>query len=203
MYLKCAYVTKAQGIKGELFVRPFNPKPQWPPVREIFIDGRAFSVINYRPHKEGFVFKLKGCDSREAALSLKGKGVFLPKKLFESGNKKGEGFYLAELLSFQVESLPHGIIGRIHSFQSGKLYDFLYVVASNESSKELLQSTDKELNPSDQVLLDESKKSRSTAKGQKTWTIPFIKAYIEEISFSAKKVILALPEDFLQIFASK
>ena len=159
-------MSKAHGIKGEIFVRPLNAYPDWPhPIDEIVIGDSTFSVQRYSRHKEGIIFKLDQCQTRSLASSFKAQPVFLPKKFFES--KKGRRIYLAELISFCVEVLGHGEIGNIQSFQSHKLQDFL-----------LVQQNDKE----DPIL------------------IPFVPAYIKDIHFSKKRLILDLPENFLKIF---
>lgn len=137
--LKIAYVSKAHGIKGEIFVSPLNSNPDWPnPVKEIFIGdstSKAFSVKKYSPHKKGMIFELDNCQSRQAAEKLKFQSVFLPKKLFKS--KRGERIYLAELISFHVEILNQGDIGEIRAFQSNKHQDFL-IVQHNKTSSETL-----------------------------------------------------------------
>ena len=133
--LKIAYVSKAHGLKGEIFIRPLSEEPHWPhPIKKIFIGDSVFSVQNYSHHKSGVLFKLDDCSSREMAQALKGQAVFLPKKLFKS--RGGERFYLAELSFFQVESLGQGKIGVIQSFQSDKFQDFLLV--KREGRKNLL-----------------------------------------------------------------
>ena len=137
-FLKVAYVSKAHGIKGEIFVRLFNVKADWPhPIREIFIGDSysAFSVKNHSRHKQGIIFELEGCQSRQEAESLKGQPVFLPVKKFKS--QKGEEIYLAELTSFCVEIVNQGEIGQIQSFKSDKFQDFL-CVTNNKLNTEIL-----------------------------------------------------------------
>lgn len=124
--LKVASVSKVHGIRGEIFVRPLNKHADWPqPLKEIFIGNQVFPVQKYSPHKEGIIFKLKDCDTRQSAETLKTQSVFLPKKLFKS--KKGEAIYLAELQSFSVEILGQGSIGTVQAFQSDKFQDILLI----------------------------------------------------------------------------
>ena len=133
-FLKVAYVSKAHGIKGEIFVRPLNNLPDWPqPIKEIIIGESAFPVQKYSFHKEGIIFKLQNCETKLSAETLKAKPVFLPKKLFKS--KKGEKIYLAELLSFHVVVSGHGKIGQVQSFQSYKDQDFLLVEQKKKKSE--------------------------------------------------------------------
>ena len=135
--LKIAYVSKAHGIKGELFVRPLNAQFHWPhSIKEIIIGDTVFPVQKYSAHKEGMILKLDHCETRSSAEALKGQPVFLPKKLFKS--KKGENIYLAELLSFHVEVSGYGNIGMIQSFQSDKHQDFLLVKKRNSPNQILI-----------------------------------------------------------------
>ena len=129
--LKIAYVAKAHGVRGEVFVQPFNEKAQWPPIiKEIFIGSAVFSVHSHRPHKKGWIFELKECPNRSSAEALKQKPVFLPRDLFIS--KKGEFVYLAELVSFCVQVAGYGQIGSIQSFQSNGFQDFLIIGPTKE-----------------------------------------------------------------------
>ena len=129
--LKVAHVSKAHGLKGEIFIRPLNIRTEWPrPLKEIIIGTTVFSVQNYSLHKEGMIFKLDNCQTKREAEALKSQAVFLPKKLFKS--RKGEGIYLAELLSFCVELLDQVPIGTVHSFQSNSFQDFLLVQPKGE-----------------------------------------------------------------------
>ena len=128
-----AYVSKAHGIKGEVFIRPLNNLTDWPhPIKKIIIRESALSVQKYSFHKEGMIFKLQNCDTRLSAEALKAQPVFLPKRIFKS--KKGERIYLAELLSFHVVVSGRGEIGRVQSFQSYKDQDFLIVGAERRET---------------------------------------------------------------------
>jgi len=134
--LKVAYVSKAHGIKGEVFARSLNNPKNWPcPIKEIIVGESVFSVQRYSFHKDGVIFKLQNCETRLSAEDLKAQPVFLPKKLFKS--TKGETIYLAELLFFYVAVSGYGRIGQVQSFQSCKHQDFL-VVEQKENRSEIL-----------------------------------------------------------------
>ncbi len=134
-FLRLAYVYKAHGIKGEIFVQPLNPEFKWPhPIKIIFIGNSEpvkFSVKKYSHHKQGLIFRLEESQSRQSAEQLKSQSVFLPKSLFKS--KKGENIYLVELISFKVEVLGQGKAGYIKSFQSDRYQDFLLVQRKSSS----------------------------------------------------------------------
>ena len=172
--LKVAKITKYHGLKGELFVKPFNLKSQWPAITKIFIGKKDFQteqtlienthqsinsyeVESYKPHKDGFIFKIKGLDDIGDE-KLKGCLVFLEQSLFESS--KGEFIYLSELLDFKV-FVNGASLGSVTAFESSDFQDYLIVKKENDKL-----------------------------------SIPFVKNYILEINFLDKKIILDLPNDF-------
>ncbi len=166
--LKVGIVSKPHGIKGDLFIQPFNKLSSWPKNLDIILIGKdftSFEVESYQSHKTGFLFKLKTINHIDQSEPLKGEFVYLYKNIFFS--QKDESIYLSELLGFQIEVLNKNLVGVINSFKSTKFQDYLLVDTSH--SKESL-------------------------------TIPFVQDYIQKIDFLQKKILLDLPEDFLEIF---
>ena len=120
-------VTKAHGIRGEVFIRPLHPHPDWPtPFQEVFVGEPPypFQVESHRPHKQGWIFKLKNCDTRNESEALKKQALFLPEELFRS--RKGEDIYLAELKGFSVETKDR-ILGQIQGFSSNGTQDYMEI----------------------------------------------------------------------------
>ena len=177
-FLKVAYVSKPHGIKGELFIQPFNPQASWPSgISSIKIGEQIFSMEYYSKHKQGFIVKLKNCDTKESADRLKSCLVFLAKEYFIS--KKAENIYLAELIGFTVEIAGHAEWGRVLEFQSDKQTDFLAL-----SFNSVFNQGEK-ANKDDVIL------------------VPFVSSYIQTIDFEKKKMVLNLPENFLSVFNAK
>lgn len=170
-FLKVAYVSKSHGLKGEVFVRPFNLQASWPSFSSVKIGEKVFFIECCSAHKQGFIIKLKHCNSKEEADQLKSQAVFLNKQHFISQN--GGDIYLAELLGFDVFILNEGgQIGRVIKFQSDKYQDFLVLSDLNSGTSD----------ENNNVL------------------VPFAVDYIHKIDFEHKKLILDLPENFLSIF---
>ena len=164
-------MSRSHGIKGEIFIRPFNPQSHWPSkLSSLKIGDHVFFPKTCSAHKQGFIVKLKDCDTKEKADQFKFQSVFLDKKDFIS--QKGENIYLAELLYFDVE-LSKGQLGQILAFQSDNHQDFL-VVCKREPD--------------------------GTLNKPSPYLIPFVPSYIQEIDFKKKKVILNLPDNFLSLF---
>ena len=169
-FLKTAYVSRVHGLKGGLFLFPFNPRAKWPShIESLKINESLFQVEQFSAHKNGFIVKLKGCDSKSSAEKFQFQPVFLDKKLFES--KEKDSFYLAELLDFVVEIEGQKGKGFVLYFESDKKnQDFLVIEFFNSVKK----------------------------KG--IYSIPLASAYIKTIDFKNKRLILKLPDQFLEIF---
>ena len=123
--LKVGAVASVHGIKGEIFIRPFNEDFEWPKnLKQIFLNGRPFSVKYFLRHKNGLRFLLQGVNSRDEAKTLTGSTASILKSLFIK--KEGE-FYLFELLDFEVFIRGKHKIGRIKQFSSNGGQDILLV----------------------------------------------------------------------------
>ena len=175
--MKVAFVGRSHGLKGELFLSSLHSRPEWPAnVNSLQIGEQSFEVENCSPHKKGFIVKLKSLDSKAQADQLQFQEVFLDKSLFCLSQKEAEAedsFYLMELLGFTVEIEGEQGRGSVLHFESdSKNQDFLIIEF-----------------PTKQEKLD-----------KKTYSIPFVQAYIKEIDFKKKQILLKLPKDFLSLF---
>lgn len=123
--LKVGIASRIHGIKGEIFIRPFNEEFQWPKnLKQIFLNGRPFSVKFFLIHKNGLRFLLQGISTRDEAKTLVGSRVAISKSLF---TKKEDEFYLFELLNFEVHVSGKNKIGQIKQFSSNGGHDILLV----------------------------------------------------------------------------
>ncbi|MCY4321343.1 MAG: ribosome maturation factor RimM [Bdellovibrionaceae bacterium] len=172
-FLKLAYVSKSHGLKGEIFVKPFNPKASWPSISSVKIGSKLFSIEYYSAHKKGFIIKLKTCNTKQEADQLKTQPVFLNKQYFIK--QKTEEIYLAEFLDFDVFILKGRYIGKIIKFKSDKYQDFLV----------LSESQNKNFDKENNIL------------------VPFTIHYIHKIDFEHKNMVLNLPKNYLSLFKKK
>ena len=123
--LKVGLVSRVHGIKGEVFVRPFNEEFQWPKnLKQIFLNGRPFAVKSCPAHKQGLRFLLQDITTRDQARTLVGSTVSISKSLFKK--KEGE-FYLFELMDFEVHVKGKGKIGHIKQFSCNNGQDILLI----------------------------------------------------------------------------
>ena len=128
--LKTGLVSRVHGIRGELFIRPFNEEFQWPKnLKQVFLNGMPFSVKSCLAHTQGLRFLFHGVNTRDEARTLVGNTVSISKSLFKK--KEGE-FYLFELMDFEVHVRGKGKIGHIKQFSCNKGQDILLIQKTNQ-----------------------------------------------------------------------
>ena len=102
-------VIAAHGIKGEVKVKTFTEAPENLDAYGALTtdDGRRLEVASLRPTKgDEAVARFKGIADRNAAESLKGQALYVPRDALPEP-EPGE-FYLADLIGLKAE------IGRAH-----------------------------------------------------------------------------------------
>lgn len=129
-YKVVGVVKDAQGIKGEIFVRLFAGECDWlKQLTEVRLktanQTEVFQIERARPHKNGIVFKLQGCQDRNHAETFKGYEFEIPSFLLIA--KVGEKPYLQEVLGFEVIDKNIGSVGVIQGFSTNGLQDLLLI----------------------------------------------------------------------------
>ncbi|HSH56868.1 MAG TPA: ribosome maturation factor RimM [Halomonas sp.] len=116
-------LTSPYGVKGWLKVYSYTSPmegildyPEW-----VVRQGETLTrcrLVQGRRHGKGLVARLEGCDSREAAETLAGAEIMLPKaELPELGSDE---FYWHELEGLRVVTRDGSVLGRIdHLFETG------------------------------------------------------------------------------------
>lgn len=162
-------IIEAHGLRGELLVHVFSHSADFlDRLREVGLGSDTqkpesfFTVEKHRPHRRGFLLKLRSVDDRTAAEGLNKKFVFIDSSLLVS--EPGERLYLREILGFTVydSGTPVGVI---EGFSSNGPQDLL-VVRSEGSPR--------------------------------TWEIPFVAAFLIDIDFNEKKVLMKLPPGLME-----
>ena len=178
-------MSKPQGLKGELLLSPLNPQAEWPKkLKSLKIGTQDFELETIRLHnrksQRNFVIKLKNCNSKQEAESLKSQPVYIKKSLFQTPATETE-IYLAELTGFKIifeegqelgqkqGQQPTAVLSHFES--QAKNQDFLVVRFKDSEGKTLEQCS-----------------------------IPFIPEYIQKIDKKTKQIHLKLPIGFLDSF---
>lgn len=129
--LKVGTITRPHGVKGDVFVKPFNTHFDWPSsLKELFIESQNFNIESYTPHKNGCIFKLKDVITRDQSESLKGLAVFLNQEDFLKENQT----YLFEYLNFTCKVKGQGTVGIIKAFKSTPYQDYLVISGQSDQT---------------------------------------------------------------------
>lgn len=128
--VQVGWVQRAHSIKGEIYVRLYNPRPDWLEglksltLRSLSGVLSTYLVERVRPHKEGLIIECQEIYDRHMAETLKGYSMEIPRDHLVA--EEGE-IYLNEILNFEVVVRDRGVIGRIEGFTSNRAQDVLVV----------------------------------------------------------------------------
>ncbi len=110
-----AAISGAQGLRGAVRVLPFTTEPQ---ALERFAalhlgeGGPTVSLRLERPLKRGWVARLAGIDTREAAEGLKGRKLFVPREAL-GDTADEDSYFCVDLVGLDVHDPGGGPLGRI------------------------------------------------------------------------------------------
>ena len=110
-------LVKPQGRKGELLVAPLSDHPdRFESLREVLVEtpGGGFerrSVSDCWPHKGGFVLKLEGIDSIDAAETLRGRSLGIAET--ELQPLPQGSYYHHQLIGLRVQDRGGRALGRV------------------------------------------------------------------------------------------
>lgn len=122
--IKAGRIVNAHGIRGEIRVQPRDGNPAFlTQFKTFLLDGRAVTPTANHVHKSLVLMKLPGVDSMSAALTLKGKDLYIRRADAHLG--PGE-FFDDELLGLDVYDADSGeCLGelvRVEPYPAHKVY---------------------------------------------------------------------------------
>lgn len=129
--IEIGYIGRAQGIKGEVYLRLYAGKADWVKEPKSFQlkprNGQAFDGTpeKMRPHKEGLVIKFKESPDRNFSETLVGAKVFLPLDLYQS--KEDQSPYYHELIGLEVFDTDKKLLGQITKVLSTAQQDVIEI----------------------------------------------------------------------------
>lgn len=126
-YLCIGAIAGAFGVRGEVRVKSFTGVPEdvfaYSPWRDA--DGRAmFTVVSYRPVKDGFAAFVDEIATREDAMAAKSTAIYAPRSAMPE--LEDEEYYHADLIGLRLETLagaPLGEVRAVQDFGAGDLLD--------------------------------------------------------------------------------
>lgn len=126
-YITVGEVVKAQGIMGEIKVKPLTDNVErFKKLRVLYADGKPFKVLGLRIDR-GFVFlRLQGVDDRNAAEELRGK--FLQIDRVNAVDLDESEYFIADLIGCKLCTEDGDVLGEITDiFQNSGVVDVINV----------------------------------------------------------------------------
>ena len=99
-YLQAGQIVSTHGVQGEVKILPWADAPEFLLDFDTFyLNGKPYEVVSSRVHKTCVLAKLRGVDTPEAAILLRGQTVSIDR----SGVKLPEGtVFIADLIGCRV-----------------------------------------------------------------------------------------------------
>ena len=99
-FLEAGEIVSTHGVQGEVKIMPWADSPEFLlQFKTFYLDGKAYEVCSSRVHKTCVLAKLRGIDTPEQAVLLRGSHVMIDKTLAEL--PKGSVF-IADLIGCHV-----------------------------------------------------------------------------------------------------
>ncbi|RME17724.1 MAG: 16S rRNA processing protein RimM, partial [Bdellovibrio sp.] len=137
-YVQVGWVSKAHGLKGELYIRLFTPQAEWVnKAQEMLLmkEGKVsllMPIKTLRLHKKGMIVTSPSLTSRTEAEKWPSAQVFVSEELLIS--QPGESIFLYEILGFQLISSLNKEPLVVIDFESNGAQDLLVVKNKTEKS---------------------------------------------------------------------
>ena len=122
-----AAVIGPQGLKGAVKAKIFTATPEALMSYPVLHDGkgRHFTITAFRAGKPGeAVMSFQGIESREAAETLKGMGLYVAREALPETDENE--FYHADLIGLEAQDTEGRVIGKvaaIHNFGAGDVIE--------------------------------------------------------------------------------
>lgn len=121
-------ITTAHGVRGLVRIKPFTADPAavtaYGPVGDE-ARGRRFAVTLLNRHKDQWIARIDGVDSRDAAELLRGTGLYVDRAALPETDDEDE-FYHADLIGLAAVLADGTVLGRVravHDFGAGDLIE--------------------------------------------------------------------------------
>ena len=105
-FLEAGQIVNTHGIRGEVKIVPWCDSPEFLlQFDTLYLDGRPVNVLEARVHKGNVLARLEGVEDVNAAMSLKGRTVFIDR----TGVELPEGrHFIADLIGLNVVDADSG-----------------------------------------------------------------------------------------------
>jgi 16S rRNA processing protein RimM len=118
----------AQGLRGEVRVKSYTDDPV--AIGEYGTlygaEGRAFEILDIRPHKEMVVIRFRGVNDRNEAEALNGTELYVERDTLDDEDLDDEEYFYADLEGLEAldaEGNSYGVITAIFDFGAGDILE--------------------------------------------------------------------------------
>ena len=99
-YIEAGRITNTHGVRGEVRVQVWLDSPEFMRTfKTLYIDGKPVEMLSSRVHKDFIIARLRGYDDVNAAMTLKGRTVYIDRD--DAGLGEGE-YFLSDLIGAKV-----------------------------------------------------------------------------------------------------
>ena len=128
-------IVKAQGIKGEVKVKPYTDTPDvLCRLKFVMSDGTRLHIESSRSDKSMAYLKLEGIDDRDAAEMLRNKEIYVDKK--DAPRLPNDRYYIDDLIGCKVYDSESTFLGTIINIMQNGAND-VYII-KNENGEILV-----------------------------------------------------------------
>lgn len=132
----------AHGIRGEVKLRSFTADPQaiasYSPLETA--KGKAVEVTRLRPSKDGFIAILKGVTDRNAAETLRGTELFVPRDRLPEPDD--DEVYVHDLIGLPVHLADGSVLGEVIGVENFGASDLIDVKIEGRKDTVLIPFAD-------------------------------------------------------------
>lgn len=118
-FLTIGVITKPQGIKGEVKVRPLTDDPtRFKKLKEVIVDGKSVKVLSARVILDGVLLLLDGVFDRNGAELLRGKELKVKRQ--NAVDLKEDNYFIVDILGSKVITDENRTVGEVIDVTSAK-----------------------------------------------------------------------------------
>lgn len=111
-YITVGEIVKAQGIRGELKVRPLTADPErFNKLRVLYVDEKPFRILGLRVERDYVYIRLQGVDDRNAAELLRGRFVQIDR--INAVDLEENEYFIADLIGCALADEDGNVLGEI------------------------------------------------------------------------------------------
>lgn len=140
--LEIGRIGRPHGLRGEVTVLAVTDRPErFEPGSRLFADERVLEVVEARQHREGWIVRFAGVDSREAAEGLRG----LELSAAPLEDLDDDTYWVHELVGRVVRDTDGTDLGRVVAVEANPAHDLLVLDTGHLVPMPFVRGVDREI----------------------------------------------------------